>query len=510
MMLMQATKRRTQSARGYALPAPIGGWNAKDPLAGMKPTEAVLLDNWFPEASKVTLRNGFASHGTGMGSTTSVESLMAYSSGGTQKLLAAAGTKIWDVTTAGAATAKASSLTNARWQHVMHGERLCMVNGADLPKQYNGSAVSNMSLSGATLSSMIGIASHQQRLWMIEKNTLSAYYLPANAISGLLTEVDLTPYCKLGGTLSAIGTWTRDGGDGPDDLIVYLTSEGQAVIFAGTNPASATTWSLIGVFEVGKPLGRRCLVKVGADLIAITEDGFLRLSQVLSTGRANAALALSDKIQTAVNAATRMYESNHGWQAVLYAHANMAIFNVPLIEKDTAHQYVVNTQTGAWARFKGMDANCWATLGDDLFFGGNDGVVYQADSGGDDNGAEIAADGKQAFSYLGAPGLKKQFMMVRPVLASAGGISPAVEINTDFADRVPSATPTTVGGEGPPWDTTDWDVSDWGNDAEIAASWVDVSGIGYSVSLRIRVASETVPIYWLSSEWIYKPAGLGP
>src|SRR3990167_8327240 len=182
-MLAKPARRRPPVARSYTLPAPVGGWNAKDQLLAMKPTEAVILDNWFPETSRVTIRNGFASHATGMGATTPVESLMPYASGGTVKLLASAGTKIYDVTSAAAATSKASGLTNARWQHTMHGERLVMVNGADLPKQYNGSTVANLAVSVATLSSMIGCATHQQRLWLIENDTLSAWYLAANAIS---------------------------------------------------------------------------------------------------------------------------------------------------------------------------------------------------------------------------------------------------------------------------------------------------------------------------------------
>ena len=49
--------QRTQ-ANVASLPPPVGGWNARDALANMAPTDAVTLDNLFPGVSSVTLRGG--------------------------------------------------------------------------------------------------------------------------------------------------------------------------------------------------------------------------------------------------------------------------------------------------------------------------------------------------------------------------------------------------------------------------------------------------------------------
>ena len=56
------------TARSASLPAPVGGWNARDALAEMAPTDAVTLVNWFPTPSQVVLRQGFAKWATGFAS----------------------------------------------------------------------------------------------------------------------------------------------------------------------------------------------------------------------------------------------------------------------------------------------------------------------------------------------------------------------------------------------------------------------------------------------------------
>lgn len=49
----------------HTQPAPTGGWNTRDSLQSMPPQDAVKLENWFPEADRVAVRDGYTSHGTG-------------------------------------------------------------------------------------------------------------------------------------------------------------------------------------------------------------------------------------------------------------------------------------------------------------------------------------------------------------------------------------------------------------------------------------------------------------
>ena len=56
-MLLAPAKQNT--AKTASIPAPIGGWNARDSLANMQPTDAVQLVNWFPTPTDVTMRKGY-------------------------------------------------------------------------------------------------------------------------------------------------------------------------------------------------------------------------------------------------------------------------------------------------------------------------------------------------------------------------------------------------------------------------------------------------------------------
>lgn len=59
--------------------------NGKDPIANMKITEAVEMENWFPEQSSVDLRKGMTAHVTGFAS--AVQTLASYNNGTTQNYL---------------------------------------------------------------------------------------------------------------------------------------------------------------------------------------------------------------------------------------------------------------------------------------------------------------------------------------------------------------------------------------------------------------------------------------
>jgi hypothetical protein len=76
------------------LPPPVGGLNTLDAVANMPPTDAVILDNYFPGTADVPLRNGYQQWGSGL---TNVETLAVYTSGTQKKMFAVAKGKIYDV-----------------------------------------------------------------------------------------------------------------------------------------------------------------------------------------------------------------------------------------------------------------------------------------------------------------------------------------------------------------------------------------------------------------------------
>lgn len=46
---------KKQNAEVQSVPAPVGGWNARDSLANMEITDAVQLENMFPTVNSVEI-----------------------------------------------------------------------------------------------------------------------------------------------------------------------------------------------------------------------------------------------------------------------------------------------------------------------------------------------------------------------------------------------------------------------------------------------------------------------
>ena len=104
------------------IPAPTGGWNARDALGSMDPRDAITLENWYPESSDLSNVPGYSLHNGVDSSTTPVETLVEYmKADGTRKLIACKNNKIFDVTTAGATgtdITAGGAITNNKWQCV--------------------------------------------------------------------------------------------------------------------------------------------------------------------------------------------------------------------------------------------------------------------------------------------------------------------------------------------------------------------------------------------------------
>ncbi|MCK5444867.1 MAG: hypothetical protein KAI73_04540, partial [Rhodospirillaceae bacterium] len=415
-------------------------------MADMPETHAVIMDNWFPGTDKVNVRRGNSAWASGMSG--NVETLVEYTPlTGTGEMFAANAGDIYDVSGSGAVgAAVVSGQTNDRWQQsqlgTAAGQFVRIVNGDDTPWVYNGSTWANTpAITGVTEADLIWINNHQRRLWVGTKDSLDAYYLAVNSIGGAATKFSLAGIAKLGGFIMAMGTWTRDAGDGMDDVAVFITSEGEAIVYSGIDPSAASTWALIGVFRIGKPIGRRCMVKAGSDLILVTQDGFVPLSAILTMDRSQSRLAtLSDQIASEVNKHVRDDSGLFGWQPILYPKGTMLVFNIPK-SSTTFHQYVFNTITGAPCKFdynaSVPGALCFALLNDSLYWGGTDGTVNKFDDGNSDLGTNIDADCLQAFSYFKSPMSNKIFKQAEPIFESDGDPNAAIDMNVDFQIKAP-------------------------------------------------------------------------
>lgn len=492
--LIQNVKRQRISD-GFTVPPPVGGWDAISPLSAMKPDRAIKLENFFPGVAGVELRRGFNLHAVSP-SATVIDSLMAYNAANPtgDKLFAATGTVVYDVTTEGNAVSSLTGMSNARFQHVNFRTTgtsyMVVVNGQDAPRTYNGTSWSAPTISGTGLtnSSIISVAVHKRRLWFVTTNDTRAWYLNVDSVGGAATAFQLGSVFSKGGSLWAIGTWSYESaGTGFTDYIVFISSKGQAAIYSGVTPAS--DFALVAVLDLGPPLGRRCLTKVGADLAYISIDGVIPISKTVSVDRgAFAELELTKNIRDAMHNSARDYGNNFGWQLIGHARGQRAILNVPLATGSLQQQYVMNTVTGAWCKFTGQNANCWEVYQDRLFFGGNDGRVFEADITLTDYGANLVAEMACAFNFFKTPGQNKNFLLLRPVITLDQPITPSLGIDVDFEDTATLTAAIAPAAATGLWDFSNWDEFVWSDEISTYSSWNSVGAIGQCASIKMQVS----------------------
>jgi hypothetical protein len=145
-----------------------------------------------------------------------------------------------------------------------------------------------------------------------------------------------------------------------------------------------------------------------------------------------------------------------------------------------------------------------------MYFGGN-GYVGQFFTGFSDNGANINGTCQQAYNYFGTPGQLKRFTLVRPIFQTDSGLPTVLcGISTDFDTQPlvnqiafnPASVSTGV------WDTSKWDQAQWGGGLTITKYWQGVSGLGFSASININVASQNIDFRWASVDYVMEAGGV--
>ena len=514
--LRAKTTSRAQTASTASVPAPVGGWNARDPLSMMRPEDAVILENWIPRTADVTTRRGAAYHLTDLPA--KVRTLASYHTGTVNSLFACTDSGIFLATFGGVAGSSLHPLTSGRCSYVNFataaGAFLYLVNGVDKPVLYNGTswqsldATSAPALTGVPSTELCYIHGYQKRLWFLRNNSLSAYYLEAGAVGGALVEFPLGQEFLKGGRLVAIYTWTIDGGNGPNDYLVFITSEGEVALYTGIDPNDATAFTKVGTFYVAAPLGDRCFLRYGSDVLILTENGAFALSTVLSAIAADRSKSISDRISQAFAYATSSFRTNLGWEAIVHPTENLLLVNIPVTSEGTSVQYVMNTITKRWCKFSGWDAICWEFFNGELYFGGAN-YVAKALVGEADFGKNITYRAAQAYNYFSQRGKQKHFKLVRPILSTSAKVAISLGASTDYSQDENLSEISLRQSSYGVWSTDSWDAALWGIGAQMQANWQSIAApAGFAISFRLQISSNSSSVDWSATDYVYEVGGV--
>ncbi len=514
------------------VPAPVGGLNARDSLAAMPQTDAIVMQNFWPQPYGVSVRKGYREWATGLPE--NGQTLASWASAtGPQKFFVWADIGMYDISVPGAVVAApiVTGLTNAVWDWVnlvnSAGSHLIALNGIDDGIHYSGAGVARFTAGdGIVLNTWAGIAPalavcpvvHQHRLWVVERDSANGWFLPPDAVQGTFKKYDFGPLFSKGGFLQFLATWTLDDGNGAEDHLIAVSSRGEAVVYAGTDPEDDTKWFLAGVYNVGAPVaGRRSNCKAGGDQYILTQQGVVSMSSTLISTKVNSVedKLVSNKIQFLISELTSTYGALFGWDLKYYPRDNMLIVNVPTVTANGNIQLAANQIIGAWTEFRNVDAVCWGAFGSAPFFTDHDGRVLQFWTGNLDDvlldgtaGRGIIASVMQAYSYIGAFATQKQVGMYRPTFIVNAPITVSSSILYDFNTAELNTPTAPVRNYSALWNYGLWGVAVWGGGDAVQKHWIQAQGMGVAAALRMVLQTEA-EVLWVATDYsVIKGAGL--
>jgi len=557
-----AVKRRSQSK---FLPAPVLGLNTMDPPELMKPGYATEIINWWPNENGLTTRGGSSPWNVGFNGFP-VKTVMQWNS---STLFGVADSDIFSLydTPQNDQEAQLSytGLTESRlsWVNFSNdgGTFLCVCNGADAPLYYDGEewteAAFTLDSETFDATGFFAVTSHLSRLWWLKKDSQSVYYSATNAIQGAVTEFPVGAYLQRGGSLACFGALTQDGLTGSNDLFVIVSSEGEVLLYKGTNPDEASSWQLVGHGQIPRPVGApRCVAKLGPDLVVMTESGLVSINTAMSKEYPGLDATISDKIRSHWDNHLATYGNGEGYDLCVYHGRDLIMVNLPGPLGCT--QLIVNPSTKAWGQIQGWEnINCLCEYQGRLVGGGNtavfaldylymdavngtlwiDGTGIWARDADDPDGSDWARDGEDEdgstwniynavpepvharckHGYVALGGMvKKRFTLAKPYLVSASQPAAWFDLSEDFYEgdmlsEMFAEVDIAEGGE--------WYKSDWNRDAydtsganwfvgegakQVRSRWMQAKGYGYFCAPIIAVDASTQHVTYTGCDVQYE------
>lgn len=538
----RAMAAQTQTHKYAIYPAPIKGLDAARPLVAQDPLTAGFLENWWCRKWGPELRGGFKRWTTNLGGGS--RRLMAYnappgSTGVVEPRLFAACTdgNIYNVTNQTAEAFVPAAVQN-------------------IPGQINPGRFSyiNVTIAGVTYLAMVSagagywtydhaggwvnrtgaivgagaaaalkfdyITVWKNRIWFIRADTTEAYYLPADSIQGNANLFDFGTLLLHGGSLAVLASMTIDAGNGIDDRFVVISTEGDVLIYQGTDPTAAATFAIIGRWYVGKvPAGRRFVSDTGGDLAVITERGIEYISR-LQSGRGlldpESVRDTADyRFNQVIGELVKETRGQEFWELRYIPGEGSLIILTPLAGLANGFQFVFSILATAWSTFAKMPMRCCELYQGEFYFANDEGKVYQAFKSNTDDelsGGTVGATiyGAIQTAYVTDPNdpmRLKRPLLVMPMFQAPSPPSISAQINTEWSTLGTPGSPSFSPGGGAIWDSSLWNNAVWSTTDQAYLAWIGANGLGCYSSLRMTVAGMPGTIF-TSWKLIYEPGGV--
>ena len=513
----QLNQARVRKNIKQSVPPPIGGWNTRDNIGNMPPTDAFELTNMVPDVGGVNLLRGYESWSTGM--TGQIQAVMGFDDKSVEDLVVSDSTgTLYRATETGAATSLFDPTTdalnppsgNGDYSFQMFNDRLIMTNGRFVPmagRRSDDSAsqidtVDLLELTHSTVDpkSLEGVFAFKDRLFFWQRDSQDFLYLPIEQFQGALTLFPLSRVAQKGGRLVAMTSWTLDGGDGPDDLACFIMSSGEVLVYAGNDPARSSAWALVNRYKIGRPINRHAVEQFGGQVLVATDIDYVTLPGAF----VKAGFQDPTKLSGAAKENVSKHKTKDGWQVIFSPSAGWLFVNAPQ-GGNTFHQHVINLRTGAAFKIEGWPARVFGESAGQLYFGDTSGTVYRALTTKSNAGANIDASIKQAFSDLSSQD-DKRIDYYRVMMTADGTIAPQTGVMYDF-EAIPKTRQsiTLSNNLGADWGD-DWGT-DWATPSKARFEWQSGDGKGTSVAMELQLSTKDQDVTWFRTDYVGHKAG---
>lgn len=333
---------------------------------------------------------------------------------------------------------------------------------------------------------------YKHRLFYVQKDSLDAWYLPVDSLTGAAVQLPLGGEFTRGGSLLFGSSWSLEtGAGGLSEQCIFVSTEGEVLVFQGGDPSTAATWSKVGTYRIGKPLGPQAHFRAGGDIVISTDIGLIPLSQALQKDFAVLSpSAVSAQIETIWNEEVKN-RAGAPWHCTVWSANQMAVVSPPSVNSLPSVMYVANSRTGAWGKFTGWDATCVCVFQDRMFFGTTDGLVIEANVTGSDNGQPYTGTYVPLFGDLGVAG-EKATGMARAVIRAVAPVNDRFSMQTEYDVGLPTVPSAPYVSGANAWDSGVWNVSVWGQPATKKNTydvWRSVPGTGYAMAPALQITS---------------------
>lgn len=492
-----------QTAQVQVIPAPTGGLNYRDPIAAMSPLDALALTNFIPRQQGVELRKGWFSYTTPLES--AVESVFGYKApvNADDKRFIAANGNIYDVTDPGAPVevvtgtgSDADEWWTTQFSTPADTFLLAVSPGAGYWTYSTSSGwVDRTATTTGLPTNVRTVAVWKQRVWFTAEGDSNVYYLDnVDVVTGSCTSFAMGSTLRNGGYCSALINWTMDAGFSIDDYLIVVGTEGDIGVWQGTDPTSADTFSLKGVWYVGPvPKHGTFFTPFGGDVMIVSELGLVPMSKLVNGQYSeDQQIGPASKIQSVFAPLVRKLINEKYFDVFVVPSSDVMVIKLPA-DGGTYRQFAMNVITGAWCQFVGIPMRCAGIIGGRLLFGTIDGYVCEGLTGdkdgadaNNDGGNYVEGDVQTSFQAFNTPAQLKKFGMVRPTFISTAAPAIKLQINTQFQLSPVGGSPYFTKDDGAVWDEGIWNTSTWVG-TNTYQGWAGTTGLGYYGSLRMKV-----------------------